>query len=333
MIHPLRFHDAPAGPSAGPSAAAHALSREAGAPVALGPLVIKLGGLAVDEPEKTPWLWSLLRDLHDAHPGGLVLVHGGAVAVDRQLARLGHETRRVEGIRVTPAEQIDDIVGVLAGSVNTTLVGWLRRSGAPAVGLTLGDGGLCRVARTSRYAFDPGHVGEIVGGDPRVVDALLNADFLPVLCSIGVDASGEALNVNADEAAAGIAGIVGASGVLLLTDVKGVRGADGEVIPELDAAAIERLIADGTISGGMIPKVRGALEAAATAGVPVIIAAWNDETSLRRVAAGESAGTRILPPRRATLDEPEMPALASSAAAASRTPASCCCGACGDSQR
>lgn len=313
MIHPVQF-DVLGGEIAHrvPGVA----GRHVGTPVALGPLVVKLGGLAVDEPQRTPWLWSLLRDLHEAHPGGLILVHGGAVAVDRQLARLGHESRRIEGIRVTPAEQIDDIVGVLAGSVNTALVGWLRRCGAPAVGLTLSDGGLCRLARTSRYAFDPGHVGEIVGGESRVADALLSAEFLPVLCSVGADAvTGEALNINADEAAAGVAGIVDASGVLLLTDVPGVRGPDGSILPELDEVAIERLIAVGTISGGMIPKVRSALEAAAKARVPVTIAAWNDEAGLGRLALGQSVGTRVLPPVAARLEEPEAPALASTAAA------------------
>jgi len=298
--------------------------QESGFPVALGPLVVKLGGLAVDEPQRAPWLWSLLRDLHDSHPGGLVLVHGGAVAVDRQLARLGQETRRVDGIRVTPAEQIHDIVGVLAGSLNTALVGWLRRTGAPAVGLTLSDGGLCRLARTARYDFDPGHVGEVIGGDPRIVDSLLGADFLPVLCSVGVDAAGDALNVNADEAAAGVAGIVGASGVLLLTDVAGVRGPEGQLLTELDGPAIERLIAAGTISGGMIPKVRGALEAATAAGVPVTIAAWNDESSLRRLIAGESAGTRILPPRSVSLEEPELPALRGAVIPIPALDAPCC---------
>lgn len=310
MVHPIRFDTLDAAPHAlVPSTKGAVRGHDSGTSVALGPLVVKLGGLAVDEPQRTPWLWSLLRDLHEAHPGGLVLVHGGAVAIDRQLARLGQETRRVDGIRVTPAEQIHDIVGVLAGSLNTAIVGWLRRVGAPAVGLTLSDGGLCQLARTGRYAFDPGHVGEIVGGDSRLIDALLNADFLPVLCSVGVDASGEPLNINADEAAAGVAGIVDASGVLLLTDVPGVRGAEGQILPELNAAAIARLIADGVISGGMIPKVRGALEAADAAGVPVTIAAWSDEASLRRLAIGERAGTRIMPTRPATLQEPELPAL------------------------
>lgn len=282
-----------------------------------GPLVVKLGGLAVDDPAQSPWLWNALRTLHDAHPAGLVLVHGGAVAVDRMLGRLGMSSERRDGIRLTPEEQIDDITAVLAGSVNKALVGWLRRCGAPAVGLCLGDGGLCRVVKTTRCSFDPGRVGEIVGGDGRLVEALLAQDFLPVFSSIGLDDAGRPLNVNADEAAAGIARIVDASALLLLTDVPGVRGADGRVIEALDDVSIDRAIAEGVITGGMIPKVRGALEAARSARVPVVIAAWNRPEDLLRLARGESAGTRIAPPddpSRRRLDEPELPALSASSA-------------------
>jgi len=284
-----------------------------GAASDVGPLVVKLGGAAVDDPAQCPWLWEALRELHEAHPGGLVLVHGGAVAVDRQLASMGLTSERREGIRLTPAEHIGAIVGVLAGSLNTALVGWLRRSGAPAVGLTLGDGGLCRVIKSTRFAFDPGFVGEIIGGSPRVVDALLAADLLPVLSSIGIDDLGQALNINADEAAAGVAAIVGASGLLLLTDTPGVFGRDGTVIESLDAETIETLIAEGVIAGGMIPKVRGALEAARSAGVPVTIASWRSSDDIQRLAQGRRAGTRVLPGRRANrLEEPELPALRSS---------------------
>lgn len=288
---------------------------------AAGPLVVKLGGAAVDDPAKTPTLWKTLCAMHEAHPAGLILVHGGAAMVDRQLSRLGHATERREGIRLTPPEQIDDIVSVLAGTVNIALVGWLRRVGAPAVGLCLGDGGLCRVRKTTRFAFDPGAVGEIVGGDARVIDALLAADFLPVLCSIGLDDDGEPLNINADEAAAGVAALVGASGLLLLTDVPGVRGADGTVIESLDAAEIDRLVDQGVITGGMIPKVRGALDAARSAGVPATIASWNNDEDLLRLGRGERAGTRVSVgdgPATARLAEPELPALASSAATVSR---------------
>ncbi|HMN97609.1 MAG TPA: acetylglutamate kinase [Phycisphaerales bacterium] len=289
-----------------------------------GPVVVKLGGLAVDDPTRCPALWPALRELHDAHPAGLVVVHGGAVAVDRMLDRLGLRSERRDGIRLTPEDQIDPITGVLAGSVNTALVGHLRRVGAPAVGLSLGSGGLCRVARSTRCGFDPGRVGEVIGGDGRLVETLLAQDFLPVLSSIGLDDDGRPLNVNADEAAAGIARIVEASALVLLTDVRGVRGADGGYLPTLDGAAIDRLVGAGTIAGGMIPKVRGALDAARLARVPAIIASWSEPEDLLRLARGERAGTWVLPPseRSPRLDEPELPALAPSVTADADRPMS-----------
>jgi acetylglutamate kinase len=213
------------------------------------------------------------------------------VLVDRQLARLGIVTERIEGIRITPPDAIEEIVGVLAGRVNTRLVGMVAAAGGQPVGLSLGDGGLCACRKATRYPFDPGAVGEIDGGDPSVITALLEAGFLPVVSSIGLDADGSFLNVNADDAAAAIARIVGARELALLTDVSGVLDADRRVIPTLDRAAIERLVADGTITGGMIAKVRGALDAAERAGVPVTIASWKDPASL----ASPDRCTRIEP--------------------------------------
>lgn len=263
--------------------------------VSPGPVVVKLGGAAVDDPARAPWLWPALANLHASSPGGAVLVHGGAVAVDRMLSALGMTTERRDGIRLTPDDQIGPITAVLAGTLNKSLVGSLIRAGANGVGLCLGDGGVCTVRRTERYSFDAGRVGEIVGGDVHLVRHLLKGGFLPILCSIGLDAEGQALNVNADEAAAGLARLLEASSMLLLTDVPGVLDRDGSVIDQLDRGGIETLIREGTISGGMIPKVRGALEAAETAGVPVIIAPWNSAEAIERLARGERAGTQIMP--------------------------------------
>lgn len=259
------------------------------------PIVVKLGGRAIDDPAQSPWLWEALVALHRSRTGGIVLIHGGAHAVDRQLALVGLQSERRDGIRLTPPEHIDQIVSILAGTVNTALVGWLQRCGAPAVGLSLGDGLLARTAKTDRFDFDPGRVGDIKGGDPKLITTLLAAGFLPVLCSIGLDSNGEPLNVNADEAAAAIASIIGASELILLTDVPGVLDAQGRLQEELTAAQIEAGIACGEIHGGMIPKVRGALLAAQTAGVPTTIASWNGPDDLLRLARGERVGTRIQP--------------------------------------
>ncbi|MDZ4754931.1 MAG: acetylglutamate kinase [Phycisphaerae bacterium] len=255
--------------------------------VAMHPLVIKIGGALLDEPATAVngHLATIagIVDLHreaQARGSGVVLVHGGGVAVDRHLARLGVTTERIDGIRVTPPDVVEEIVGVLAGRVNTRLLGLLIAAGAKPVGLSLGDGCLCACRKSTRYAFDPGAVGEITGGDPSVIHTLIDGGFLPVVSSIGLDAEGQCLNVNADDAAAAIARIVSAQELVLLTDVAGVLDKHGRVIPYLNRDAIEGLIADSTIRGGMIAKVRGALEAAEQAGVPVTIASWKDPASI-----------------------------------------------------
>ena len=272
----------------------HVASQHRDTPAA-APLVVKIGGAALDDPSQTPWLWEALCELHHGRAGGIVLVHGGAKAIDRKLKRLGFTTERREGLRLTPPEQIDEIVAVLAGSVNKALVGWVQRFGVPAVGLCLGDGLSIRTAKTTRFDFDPGRVGEVTGGHPRLIATLLGAGFMPVLCSIGLDEHGSPLNVNADEAAAGVASVIDAAEMIFLTDVPGVLNAQGGVYEDLDAAQIEASIASGEIHGGMIPKVRGALQAANEAGVPATIASWNGPGDLLKLARGERAGTRIWP--------------------------------------
>ena len=261
-----------------------------------GPLVVKIGGALLESAGAHGEAFSGLVALHAAERAhgraGIVLVHGGGAQVDRQLKLVGIETPRIEGIRVTSREAIDQVVGVLAGSAHVRLLGILGARGARVVGLTLSDGGLCRCRHTTRYAFDAGEVGEIIGGDGTVVHTLLAAGLMPVVNSIGLSADGDPLNVNADEAACAIARIVGASGIVLLTDVPGVLDASKRLIPELDAERIDALVADGTISGGMIPKVKGALEAAASAGCPATIASWRDPAA---IATG-ATGTRILAP-------------------------------------
>ena len=259
-----------------------------------GPLVVKIGGALLEQADQHSEAFAGLIALHRAHReqggGGIVLVHGGGAQVDRQLKLVGIETPRIEGIRVTTREAIDQVVGVLAGSAHVRLLGILQSQGARVVGLTLSDGGLCECRHTTKFNFDAGEVGEITGGDGAVARTLLAAGFMPVVNSIGLSAKGEPLNVNADEAACAIARIVGAAGIVLLTDVPGVLDQTKALIAELDAARIDELIANGTISGGMIPKVRNALDAANQAGCPATIASWRDPAA---IATG-STGTRVL---------------------------------------
>lgn len=256
-----------------------------------GPLLIKLGGALIDDAHAMRATVRAIGALEAVAPGSTVVVHGGGAAVDRQLARLGMETRRHEGIRITPPEQMEQIAGVLAGATNARLTGALLAEGVRAVGMTLAAGGLTRARVAGRSGVDLGRVGDIAGGRADVAHALLEVGLVPVISSIAADAQGELLNVNADDAAVAVAGIVGARALVFLTDVPGVRGADGCILERLDRSAAESLIASGAIGGGMIPKVRGALDAAERCGAPVVIAGWGDPAALATIAAGGTACT------------------------------------------
>lgn len=262
------------------------------------PLVIKLGGAALDDPAVAGELWRAIAVCHGVLDGLVILVHGGGALVDRHLDRLGMTSDRRDGIRITPPEQVDEIAAVLAGRVNKSIVGAIQARGVPAVGLCLGDGRTAIAVKADHYPFDPGRVGRISGGDPALLHAILAARFLPVLSSIGLAADGSFLNVNADDAAAAIAGLVRARGLVLLTDVPGILDADEKLVPAITAAEVESLVARGVIRGGMIPKARAALRAAEESGVPAVIASFRAPAELVRLARGERAGTTVVPSRR-----------------------------------
>jgi acetylglutamate kinase len=259
-----------------------------------GPVVVKIGGAGVDEPEKAAPLWRAVAEAHGIVRGQLLLVHGGGRAVDRHLDRLGFSTERLDGLRVTPPEQAAEIAAVLAGRVNKGLVGALLSAGVPAVGLCLSDGGAleCRPHPQPQL----GQVGLVTGGNAALFRTVMDAGYLPVLCSIGLDQRGGFLNVNADDAAAGAAQAVRARALILLTDVEGIRGPGGTRLDASSHSQIEALIADGVISGGMIPKARAAASASARARSPAYIASFNRPEDLLRIVRGEPAGTRIDPP-------------------------------------
>ncbi|MFO0861940.1 MAG: acetylglutamate kinase [Phycisphaerales bacterium] len=265
-----------------------------------GPLIIKIGGTTLENQSKELDLWRSIVALSRSHRGGVILVHGGGKAVDRLLDRLGVTPTRVQGLRVTPEDQIPEIVGVLAGSVNKSLVGCLQRAGGRGVGLCLGDGAMLRCRKVAPLATesgpaDLGRVGEVVvdGAGGELARSLLAAGFLPVLCSIGLDEEGSPLNLNADDAAAGLARVLRASALVLLTDVEGIKDKSGKLIPHATPAEIERLIASGDIYGGMIPKTRAAARVAQDIGAPVVILSGDRPEHLLRWTRGEAAGTRI----------------------------------------
>jgi acetylglutamate kinase len=190
---------------------------------------------------------------------------------------------------VTEGEALDVAVAVLGGLVNTELVAALSRLGLPVLGLTGADGGLVVAERLAQL----GHVGRVVGARPAVIEALVDRGFVPVIAPIAIDETGELCNVNADEVAAGLAAAL-ASRLVLLTDSDGVRAADGRQIGRLDESGAEALIADGTISGGMIPKVRGAIAALKAGSCEVAIADGRGPGALRRALDDPSFGTRIV---------------------------------------
>ena len=263
--------------------------------------VVKLGGALLDDSAALAATIDSICALHTTRPGSVIVVHGGGSSVDRHLARLGMPTEKRNGIRLTPPDQMIEISAVLSGRVNATIVAELLARGSSAVGLSLADGFLTSSITTTRYPFNPGRVGEVVGGDAKLVHTLLHAGFLPIISSVAVDAGGDLLNVNADDAAAAIARIVGATRLIFLTDVSGVLDQDGALISKITAPEVATLIEQGVIYGGMIPKINNALATATETGVCVVIAGWRDKNILARLADGESVGSTILPPSIASL--------------------------------
>ncbi|MGP1272950.1 MAG: acetylglutamate kinase [Phycisphaerales bacterium] len=244
-------------------------------------VIVKISGKPVSDPVASEALWPQLALAFAASP--FVIVHGGGVQVDELMHRLGEPIDRRDGIRLTPASQIGLVAGVLAGQVSTRIVALLRRAGAPAVGLSLASSG------TVEAAVDPsvgGRVGRVTGGDGALVTLLLNKGYLPVLSSIGCAADGELLNINADDAAAGVAMAIGAGRVVLLTDVAGVEDAMGSTVAALNDTHAEELIAAGVVTGGMIAKVRSAVALSAATGVPVLVASWRDADAAIRGDSG-----------------------------------------------
>jgi acetylglutamate kinase len=190
-----------------------------------------------------------------------VIVHGGGPQIQSILDRLGIHSRFVDGLRVTDDATMEVVEMVLGGRINREIVELVNRGGGRAVGLTGNDANMLRVRRKLRDGDDLGRVGEIEEVDPASIHAVAQAGFIPVIAPIGVDAAGVTHNVNADEAAGAVAQALRAEKLILLTDVPGVRDARGELLPQLSGDEARKLVAEGTIREGMIPKVACCLEA------------------------------------------------------------------------
>lgn len=271
------------------------------------PIVIKLGGAALEPEQSNAELWRDLTMCASRTP--TVVVHGGGSAVDRMLARLGMHSERRDGLRVTPTEHIDVVAAVLAGQVSSTLVAALRRAGAHPVGMTLTSADFSAVLAHGGSLGLVGMVDPNATGEATTTTALLAAGRLPVINSIGHTADGTPLNVNADDAAAGVAQRLNAQRLVLLTDVRAVLDADGAAIASLPADRIEPMIEAGTIAGGMAAKCRAAAHAAKLSGTPVTIAGFAEPGVLASIERGGTVGTTIF-----ASDQPSATKSATSAA-------------------
>ncbi|PND37847.1 acetylglutamate kinase [Paucibacter aquatile] len=231
-------------------------------------IVIKYGGNAMTDPELQKDFAEdvVLLKLVGLNP---VVVHGGGPQIEGLLSKLGKKGHFIQGMRVTDQETMDVVEWVLAGEVQQDVVGLINAAGGKAVGLTGRDGGLIRAKKLMiqdkddpSKEHDIGQVGDIVSIDPSVVKALQNDQFIPVVSPIGFGEHNESYNINADVVAAKLATVLRAEKLLMLTNIRGVLDKEGQLLTELTPRRIDELVADGTISGGMIPKIAGAIDAA-----------------------------------------------------------------------
>ena len=236
-------------------------------------VVIKYGGNAMDSEELQN---SFARDVVLMKAVGMhpVVVHGGGPQIGQLLERLGKQSKFVQGMRVTDSETMDVVQMVLGGLVNKQIVNLIHRNGGRAIGLTGKDGELIRARKLLLKAteadapefkaseiIDIGHVGEVQGINTRIVEMIAGTDFIPVIAPIGVDDHGNSYNINADLVAGKMAEVLRAEKLILLTNVAGLKDKEGRILTGLSAERVQELIKDGTIHGGMLPKIECALSA------------------------------------------------------------------------
>ena len=263
-------------------------------------IVIKYGGNAMTDValQKSFAHDVVLLKLVGMNP---VVVHGGGPQIENLLAKLDIKTQFVQGMRVTDAETMDVVEMVLGGAVNKDIVTLINQAGGKAVGMTGQDGALIRARKmllpskdNPDEMIDIGQVGEIAAIDPSVIASLEQGGFIPVVAPIGVGDAGESYNINADLVAGKLAEVLGAEKLVLLTNTPGVLDKNGKLLTGLTPKRIDGLVADGTLSGGMLPKIASALDAA-RAGVPGvhIIDGRVEHALLLEILTDEGVGTLI----------------------------------------
>ena len=263
-------------------------------------IVIKYGGNAMtDEHLKQCFAQDVvLLKLVGMNP---VVVHGGGPQINEMLDKLGKKGVFIQGMRVTDAETMDVVEMVLGGQVNKEIVNLINRHGGKAVGLTGQDGNFIHARKLlmedindPTKMIDVGQVGEITAIDPSIINFLDTGDFIPVVAPIGVGADGETYNINADVVAGKLAEILGAEKLILLTNTPGVLDKAGNLLTGLTPKQIDDLVADGTLSGGMLPKISSALDAARSGVKTVhIIDGRVEHALLLEVLTDEGVGTLI----------------------------------------
>ena len=233
-------------------------------------VVVKYGGHAMGDDTLAA---AFARDIVLMRQVGInvIVAHGGGPQIGAMLDRVGVNSEFIDGLRVTTAEAVEVVEMVLSGQVNKSIVAQITSEGGRAVGLSGKDGGLIRVKKLVRTKKEPdssiekvldlGFVGEPEQVDPYILEAMSDKGIIPVVAPIGWDADGNTYNINADTVAGTLAGALNASRLLMLTDVSGVLDKSGALMPELTVAQCQNLQKDGTISGGMIPKVETCIDA------------------------------------------------------------------------
>ena len=265
-------------------------------------IVVKYGGNAMTDPALES---SFARDIVLLKTVGMhpVVVHGGGPQVDNLLKELGRQSERIDGMRVTDKATMDIVEMVLGGSVNKSIVSLINKHGGSAIGLTGKDANLILAKKLTMQKIgedgvavpvDLGFVGDVVSVNKDVINMLISSNFIPVIAPLGVDSEGNTYNINADLVAGKVAEFLQAEKLMLLTNIKGVLGRDGEVVTGLTPKKVDSLIEDGTISGGMIPKIQCALDAVRS-GVKsaVIVDGRVPHATLLEIFTNEGVGTLI----------------------------------------
>ncbi len=247
-------------------------------------VVLKFSGKALSDKES---LFNILKELVGRR---IVVVHGGGVEVDALFAKLDLKVIKKDGLRVSPQEQMPYICGALAGTCNKEIMGLAIKAGLNAVGIMASDG---KTLKVSKKSLDLGMVGNVTPYKKDFLNLLLSSGYTPIVSSLAMDEKGELYNVNADDAATAIAAVLKAK-LYLISDVSGVKDKSGQIIPSLDEDKVKALIEDGTITDGMVVKVKSAIKIIKEHAINVCIASYREDGLGQKIRQGLFCGTTFV---------------------------------------